>query len=106
MRYKVFRYGTLVVPLLLCPLTLRPQMPPQPGKLVILSEPQGATVTINGKQVSQPTNATFLVSPGGYTVSVASPDGKLSCPATTLSVSSGQTTTADCSATGWKPSKE
>lgn len=106
MRYKTFRDGILLLSLLLCPLALRSQMPPQPGRLVITSEPPGATVTINGKQVSQHTNATFLVSPGSYTVSVASPDGRLSCPATTLSVSSGQTTTGDCSAAGWKQSTE
>ena len=106
MRYKTSRDRILLVSLLLCTLGLRPQMPPQPGRLVITSEPAGATVTINGKQQPQHTNATFLVSPGSYTVSVASQDGKLSCPATTLSVSSGQTTTGDCSAAGWKQSKE
>jgi hypothetical protein len=100
-----FRDGILLLSLLLCPLALRPQMPPQPGKLVITSEPPGATVTINGNQVNQHTNATFLVSPGSYTVTVISRDGKLSCsPPTPLRVTSGQTVTGDCSAAGWKVS--
>jgi hypothetical protein len=102
MRYKASGKMLLLLNLLFAT-ALWPQMPPQPGRLVILSEPAGAIVTINGKQVDQHTNATFLVSPGNYKVAVASSDGKLSCPEITLSISSGQTVTSECIPTGWKP---
>jgi hypothetical protein len=78
---------------------------PSLGRLVISSEPAGATVTINGKKQNQPTNATFVVSAGKYTVytvSVASVDGKLKCGDTRLTVSVGQAVARTCTATGWK----
>ena len=89
---------------LLFPFTMTPQMPPQPGYLVINSEPTGATVTINGKITNQPTNATFVVSPGTYTVSVAGRGGKPNCPGIAITVSSGQTVTRVCTGTTWTPS--
>ena len=90
---------------LLFPPASTPQMPPQPGKLVIRSEPAGATVTVNGKITNQPTNATFVVSPGTYTVSVAGETGKPNCPEITVKVSSGQTVERVCSGTSWAPSQ-
>jgi hypothetical protein len=102
MRYATSR-TMLFVSILLCPAALSPQMPPQPGKLLISSEPAGATITINGNKVSQHTNATFLVSPGRYAIVVTSQDGRLKCSGA-LSVSAGQTAGATCTATGWKPS--
>jgi hypothetical protein len=73
---------------------------PSLGRLVISSEPPGATVTINGKQQNQLTNASFVVSAGKYTVSVANADGKLKC-SDTLIVSVGQVVKRNCTATGW-----
>jgi PEGA domain len=103
--YKTSRYKTslktVLVSILLCPASLRPQMLPV-GRLVISSEPPGATVTINGKPQRQPTNATFVVSSGDYKVSVAGPDGKTMCAVTTVTVSQGQTVTRNCTASGWK----
>jgi hypothetical protein len=75
---------------------------PSLGRLVISSEPAGAIVTINGKQQSQRTNATFVVSAGKYNVSVASPDGRLKCDAIPLTVSVGQAVARICTASGWK----
>ena len=98
---RVTSMTLLSVAVLLCPATLKPQMPPQPGKLVISSEPPGATVSINGTVMAQHTNATFLVSPGKYAVMVASQDGRLKCTGS-LSVTSGQTASADCTAAGWR----
>jgi PEGA domain len=87
--------------ILFLPAALHPQMPPQPGKLEILSDPPSATVTINGHRMAQLTNATFLVSPGVYSVSVASTDGKLRCASTPMSVNAGQTVVHKCTAQGW-----
>jgi PEGA domain len=88
--------------LLFFPATLLPQMPPQPGRLVISSDPAGAMVTINGRQMGQRTNATFVVSPGKYRVEVVGPGGNPTCRAIDLAVSAGQTVAKQCSAAGWK----
>jgi PEGA domain len=88
--------------LLLLPAALQPQMPPQSGRLVISSQPTGAIVTINGKEMGQHTNATFVVSSGNYRVSVASADGSLHCTEIILSVSGGQTVGRTCTAKGWE----
>ncbi|MGB6689854.1 MAG: PEGA domain-containing protein [Terracidiphilus sp.] len=100
MRYKTSE-KILLASILLSPAALAPQMPPQPGRLAISSDPQGAIVTINGQRVDQHTNATFVVSPGTYTVSV-SLEGKLNCPGTSLTVSAGQTVARECTASGWR----
>jgi hypothetical protein len=76
------------------------QMPPQSAKLVILSEPVGATVTVNHQTMHSKTNATIVVSPGTYVISVAA--GALVCPEITLVVSAGETLTRTCTSTGWK----
>ena len=91
----------LSLAILLCPAALSTQMPPQPGKLVISSEPPGATVSIKGSVVAQHTNATFLVSPGTYPIVVTSQDGKFKCTGS-LTVVSGQTASATCTAAGWR----
>jgi hypothetical protein len=82
------------------PIALAAQMPPQTAKLVIISEPSGATVTINGNPMPSMTNATFVVSPGQYTVSVAA--GALVCPNITLKIAGGQTLTRTCTSMGWQ----
>jgi hypothetical protein len=78
------------------------QMPPQPGMLVISSEPKGAVVTINGMKMSQATNAVFAVSAGRYQVSVRSTDGTLACAEVTVSVSRGETAARLCTVKGWQ----
>jgi hypothetical protein len=88
--------------LMLASSALRSQMPPQPARLVISSEPAGAIVTINGTQVAQRTAATFVVSPGNYTVSVAAPDGSVKCPGVAHKLDPGQTWVLTCSAKGWQ----
>jgi PEGA domain len=98
-RYKTSSKVALVS-VLLWPASLWSQMPSL-GRLVISSEPAGATVTINGKQQSQRTNATFVVSAGKYTISVASADGRLKC-SDTVTVSVGQVVARNCTAAGWK----
>ncbi len=82
------------------PLAASAQMPPQSAKLVILSEPSGATVKINGQTMHSTTSATFVVSPGTYLVSVAA--GALVCPEIKLTVVGGQTLTKTCTSTGWQ----
>jgi hypothetical protein len=86
---------------LLCSPAIRIQMPPQPGKLVINSEPPGAAITINDKRTNQATNATFVVSPGSYTVSAQGGGGKVNCPTITLRVVSGQTVVRSCPGADW-----
>lgn len=85
---------------LLCPAAFSWQSPGQPAKLVIQSVPTGANITVNGKDLG-PTDATFVVSPGAYDVSVASSDGKLRCEKK-VTPASGQTLTLTCIASGWK----
>ncbi len=93
--------------MLVFPVGLQSQMPPQPDKLVINSDPTtGAVVTINGQQQPQRTNATFIVSPGTYQIKVVQgsqpaftciKDGKNSVP-----ISPGQTVVLTCTPGGWK----
>jgi hypothetical protein len=92
----------LLAGLLLFPMTLRPQMPPPPARLVISSQPVGATITINGTRMSQKTDATFIVSPGSYTVSVASTDLKANCGDIRVSVAAGETHSMSCIGSVWK----
>lgn len=92
----------LTASILVSPTTTWSQMPPPPGRLVISSNPGGAIVTINGERMTQPTNATFVVSPGTYTVTVTSATSNLNCPGISLNVSGGQTVSRTCSARGWE----
>jgi PEGA domain len=101
--YRTFLRFPIALALLFPP-ALSLQMPPQPGKLVIRSEPTGATIAINGKATGQQTDATFVVSPGTYKVSVGGPDGKSNCVGIILTVASGQTVGGVCSGTSWTPS--
>lgn len=87
--------------LLLFPLALLPQMPPQPARLVIKSIPTGAKITINGRAMNPRTDITFVVSPGIYKVSVSGDAGKPNCAEKTVQVYSGQTATLICSSTAW-----
>jgi hypothetical protein len=90
----------LPVLLLVVPAMLPPQMPPQPAKLVIYSEPSGAMITING-QPQRRTNATFIVSPGNYQILVTNSSPALNC-SKSVTPSAGETVTLTCTAGGWK----
>ena len=85
----------------LCPPTLTSQTPVQPGRLVVTSTPSGAKITVNSQATKQLTDATFVVPPGKYTVSVAGGAGSLNCPDKEVQVSSGQSTSVHCAGTGW-----
>lgn len=80
--------------------TLAAQAPGRPGRLSVNSTPKGAAISINGRKMGQPTNATFVVSPGTYKVSVSG-SGNLSCPAKSVEVSAGATAELECTAAGW-----
>ena len=110
-RSRLSSRAVLVASAFLFALTIQPQSPPPPARLVISSEPTRAAVTINGNKMTQTTNATFLVSPGTYTVAVAIADGTLACnqpsgsgpkASRTVTVSSGDTAQLDCTPVGWK----
>ena len=101
MTYRI-SLGIIMGLIFLYPPALLAQMPSQPGTLVINSEPTtGAMVTINGKATGKPTNATFIVSPGTYTVSVGSKGGNPYCAAKSIPVGPGQTAVWLCSGTTW-----
>lgn len=88
---------------LLWPHILLFQSPGRPGRLVINSTPtEGAAITINGQTMKQLTNATFVVPPGKYKLSVKNQDGSISCQPRDFSVSAGQETIATCSGARWE----
>lgn len=77
------------------------QMPSQPGTLEIKSEPSGASVTINGTLMGTSTNATLVVSPGTYTVSVGAKGTNPYCASQSVTVHSNETKILVCSGKGW-----
>ncbi|MGA8108455.1 MAG: PEGA domain-containing protein [Acidobacteriaceae bacterium] len=91
----------LAASVLLIPLFASPQMPPQPAKLIVDSDPPSAAITVNGRKISQRTNATLIVSPGTYTVTVGEKGSATWCAASTATVVSGQTATWSCSGNKW-----
>jgi len=96
----------VLVSFLLLPSGLVPQMPPQPARLIITSDPAGAIVTINGTAMGRRTNATFAVSPGSYAVTVSYTDPNhseksFSCPNDTVKVAAGATIRLNCTTAGW-----
>lgn len=77
------------------------QMPEQPGRLVVRSNPTGASVMIDHRLRGH-TDVTFVVAPGRtYTVSVSGQGGNPNCPDKQVSVSSGQTVNLYCSGQNW-----
>jgi hypothetical protein len=86
--------------LLLLAAALPAQSPKQPGKLTISSVPKGASILVNGSKKGQ-TDATFVVSPGNYRVSVTGGTGNLNCPTKSVTVSVGSMVDLNCSAAGW-----
>ena len=98
------RWLTLIVGGLLSSQGSFSQMPSQPGTLEIKSEPSGASVTINGTLVGTPTNATLVVSPGTYTVSVGTKGTSPYCASQSVTVQSNETKVLVCSGTRWSSS--
>jgi len=77
---------------LLFPESLPSQMPSPPGRLSVTSTPPGATITIDGKQMSRPAPSTFVVSPGSHNVTAETPAGEfLTCNPGSPTVYSGST---------------
>lgn len=76
------------------------------GKLRIESDPQGASISINGKRFQQLTNSTFVVSQGDYKVEVSGSPGNLqNCSgdhARNVHVEAGKTVTLTCTASGFQ----
>lgn|SRR5208283_493474 len=79
---------------------LRSQTPQPPGRLIVTSDPPGATITIDNRQMNRPTPFTFAVSPGQHSVSVK---GEGMYCAGSLNVQSGTAKPAHCTARGWDP---
>ena len=77
------------------------QTPRQPGKLTVSSTPKGAAIFVNGKQMAQSTDASFVISPGTYKVSVSGGAGNLNCPVKSVQVIAGGSTALSCTSTGW-----
>jgi len=96
---KISNCAAMTLTFLLLVPGLDPQiMPFQPGRVNVYSEPSGALVYMNGQKMQQPTNATFVVTPGNYQISV---DGSqlnpsVSCPVKKVRVDPGQTVTLHC----------
>ena len=68
----------------------------QPGLLKVTSYPPGASVRINNNPMNGKTNATFVVTPGQYTVTAQGASGNLNCQPSPATVNSGQITTVVC----------
>jgi hypothetical protein len=71
------------------------------ARLAINSKPPGASITVNGKAMNQPTDATFVVGPGKYTVAVSGGQGNLNCAPKEFAIAAGQVKTVTCSSSGW-----
>jgi hypothetical protein len=80
------------------------QMPSQPGKLEIKSQPTGAQVVIGGKLIRQVTDATLIISPGSYSVAVGRAGGSPYCAATAVTIRSNETKVLVCNGTTWSSS--
>jgi hypothetical protein len=80
------------------------QMPSQPGKLEVKSQPTGARVEIDGTVIPQTTDATLVILPGNYTVSVGASGSAPHCPSTAVTIRSNETKVLVCKGTAWSPS--
>lgn len=72
------------------------------GRLVIKSDPPGARILINDRQMQQGTDFTYVVGPGAYKVSVTGGPGNLNCAQKSVQITSGSTVTVTCTAKGWQ----
>ena len=71
------------------------------ARLAINSKPPGASIAVNGKAMTQPTNATFVVRSGKHTVAVNGGPGNLSCAPKEFAIAACQGKTVTCSSSGW-----
>jgi len=72
------------------------------GRLVVKSDPKGARIVINDRQMPQGTDFTYVVGPGTYKVAVLGGAGNLNCSQKSVQVASGATVTLTCTAKGWQ----
>ena len=86
----------------LLPAPLSSQRPQPPGKLSVTSTPPGAQITIDKQPMSQLTDATFVVSPGGHDVVVKGKGDTLTkCANSSVQVESGRVTSIHCTSAGF-----
>jgi hypothetical protein len=79
------------------------QRPQMPAKLVITSTPAEAPISVDKGPANQTTPATFVVSPGTHSVSIAGQNVK-QCGAdhpATVTVTPGSTWAVTCDQKGW-----
>ena len=81
------------------------QTPKRPGKLTVTSTPKGAAIFVNGKQMGQSTDASFVISPGTYKVSVSGGAGNLNCAVKSVQVTAGGSIEVNCTSAGWAGKK-
>jgi hypothetical protein len=86
--------------MLLAPALLA-QAPVKPAILSIKSVPPEAAIVVNGETWRQKTNATVVVPPGTYRVSVTS-DQLKKCPPKAVNVGAGTRAEITCTETGWQ----
>ena len=84
---------------------LMAQTPGRPGKLTVSSTPKGAAIFVNGQRMGQTTDATFVISPGTYKVSVSGGAGNLNCPVKSVQVTVGGLEELSCTSAGWAGKK-
>jgi PEGA domain len=80
---------------------LLPQAPSPPARLVVMSNPTGARIAVNGRNMDQLTDTTFVVPPGTYRIAVTGGSGNLNCLDRELRVTSGQEERLYCTVNGW-----
>lgn len=97
-RFELALCGAVLFPAL-----LSSQRPAFPGKLMVTSTPAGALITMDQAATNRATPATFVVSAGEHTVTLAGEEAKqcgVKAPAK-VTVGPGATWTASCDKTGW-----
>lgn len=102
---RTLRHRVALYCLLLLASALMAQTPKRPGKLTISSTPKGAAIFVNGQQMGQTTDATFVISPGTFKVSVSGGGGNLNCPVKSVQVTAGGLTELSCTSAGWAGKK-
>ena len=100
------RFPTLQIvfcSVLLFPSLSSSQRPPSPGKLLVTSDPPGASITIDNQSMGHSTNYMFVVSPGEHSVAVKSTTLQNCATPAKVTVPSGSRTTINCRVAGWDP---
>ena len=86
-----------MVGIVLIPVAVSLQMPSL-GKLIVRSNPNRASISINDRPMGQVTDAAFVVAPGTYKVSVS---GSAKCGDYTVTLKSGESKSLFCSNGAW-----